>query len=121
MKDHLTPCGVKKYEDWLGTYLRQGGRVTHEYDYPMPRAVDLFEARDGLVITPRYGSRSLSIIVPRSVSFSVLARGHNNIYGYDKDGEAYVLGGFVPTFSDVRARKNKAPVLTLVVNRGAVE
>ena len=91
----LKPAKERYYSDWLSGYLEQeGNEITHVYNYRMPESFML--ACAPLTVTPLYGARALSIIVPEHIDCKVESLGHNNIF-YMKDFSCE--GIFVPFYT----------------------
>jgi hypothetical protein len=58
-------CPVEAYAFWLFTWLSQGGRITHSYNYPMSRNDWLMPTRSSgeLLIPTAYGAQALHLVV----------------------------------------------------------
>lgn len=109
----LRPAQKWEYEAWLTGYLKQGGKVTHFYDYAHP-IQNLYTALSNFVVTPLYGALAVNIIVPKGVHLLGGDTGHSNVYittVFDKGDDAFVYQGFhdsgphfnphfVPAYSD---------------------
>lgn len=92
-KKLLKPAKPWHYKKWVDLYLKNGHRITHPYTGNMPDS--FFLAKKDLVVTPLYGSSSVSIIVPSKINVTFTNLGHNNIF-YMADGT--VEGGWVPLY-----------------------
>jgi hypothetical protein len=90
---------VKDYERWLTSYIEQGGRITHVYDYACPANTLIAGSLNG--ITPTFGAESRNVIVLAEYVPSKNDRGHANIYYYDAEGKARLDGHFVPLYSNM--------------------
>jgi hypothetical protein len=99
-RENLFPClreaTVSEYQSWLAGFIKNGGRPTHCYQYPMPSSFKVAK-RDFETIS-LFGSQSVEIIVPVGVNFFDDGLGHCNLYlmnGFK------VIGGWVPVYSDI--------------------
>lgn len=90
----LSPATPLDYARWLAGYIRQGGELTHSYDYDLPRS--FFVATGNLHLPALYGSRAVSVIVPRGVEVTFDEIGHNALYFMD---DFRVEGSLVPLYS----------------------
>lgn len=89
---------ISDYKKWLAGYLEAGGEITHCYDYPFSRK-RFFIANQDIEVPPLFGARSIGIIVPDGLTWSILVTiGHNEIYQMDGFRQ---FGGSVPIFSDL--------------------
>lgn len=93
-----------EYAAWLSGHLRAGGKVTHPYDYALPRS---FYVLERYADPPElYGALSLSVIVPADVPLGPddLTRtfhgcsGHNSFFFMN---DFWVLSSTVPSYADV--------------------
>jgi len=99
LRGKLVNARVENYVTWLKGYLGNGNLPTHSYDYPMSRVIDeFFFATNDFEISPLFGAKSISIIVPEKVKFLGGELGHNQIYLMD---EYKNIGGFVPVYLDI--------------------
>lgn len=91
----LRPAQKWEYEAWLTGFLRQGGKVTHFYDYDWP-ARNFYTAMSDLVITPLYGALALNVIVPKGIRLLGATTGHCNVYltAAHDDGDIFLYQGF---------------------------
>jgi hypothetical protein len=103
--DGLYPASAEDYAQWLRGYVKNGGKVTHHYDYPFSRARFLYASEDVTVDSRKeYGARSRSIIARKGVkvtrsdpSQSFDGWGHTKVYWLD----GYRANDtFVPVYSD---------------------
>jgi hypothetical protein len=98
VRGSMRPAAPMDYARWLAGHVEAGGRVTHSYDYPMPR--DRFHiARDDFILGPFYGSESLNVIVRSGARFLGGQTGHCNLYFLDGSQSPV----FVPVYPDVIA------------------
>lgn len=91
----LRKMSIDEYRHWLTGYLKNGGKITHYYDYPFGRQT-FYTAMSSGHLTPQYGASSFCVLAPAGVK--ITSGGHNNVFhvdGYTTDG------GFVPMFSDI--------------------
>lgn len=94
-----TSAKVSHYEAWLTGYLKQGGKISHVYNYPMPDEFLVVRKSDNVKISALYGASAKSIIVPWGVSCECEENiGHNNVYFMDG---FKVKGNWVPCYSDM--------------------
>lgn len=109
----MRPAQKWEYEAWLTGYLKQGGNVTHFYDYAWPTK-GFYVPLSDFVITPLYGATSVNVVVPKGVRFLGGQTGHCDVYitnSFDEGGDAFAYQGFhdprphscpsfVPVFTD---------------------
>jgi hypothetical protein len=62
----LLPATNRDYEAWLCAFLRQGGEITHAYDYPMPK--ETYVVSSGVKVIDLKlgycGSDAFNLIIP---------------------------------------------------------
>lgn len=91
----LRPAKVQDYIPWLEGHIANGGRPTHEYDYPFPRW-GWFVAIDDIEPVALYGAQSISIIVPPGISVGAGDWGHCELFFMDD----FTSNSIVPIFLD---------------------
>lgn len=106
-EDTTKPAGLREYLTWLRGYVKEGGKVTHTYDYPFSRAKMRIAVSSPLLIDSdyEYGACARNIIVAEGVTVQRSdPRAHFNGYGHDT---LYLMDGYrlegravVPVFSD---------------------
>lgn len=103
LRAHCRPARAEDYAAWLSAWVKDGGPVTHHYDYPLTRG------DSWLVLTTRpagipelHGSFAVHVIVPEDIGFTPdglpRAIGHNQFYFVEGSRN---VGGWVPLYSDV--------------------
>lgn len=95
MTAKFTPATAADYAVWLALHLKQGGRITHFYDYPMNRA-GMLTALQPFSLAGECGAEAHSILVPEGVAFLGGDLGHCNLL---MSGGS-LKGHFVPVYSD---------------------
>ena len=95
IKKYLRIASVKDYSEWLNGYLKNGGKITHHYDYNLSR---MCVAMGDFHLPPLHGACSFDIIVPTRIHITYDDLGHNNLY-FMKDFSN--VGSFVPCYNDV--------------------
>lgn len=93
----LKEASVEDYKKWLKGYIQQGGKITHVYDYNMPK--EFYIATKDFEMYPLFGANSINVIVPRNVKFLGGDLGHCNLYfedGYRNEGN------LVPIYKDIK-------------------
>lgn len=102
---NLRPAVPEDYAEWLAGYLSRGGRVSHQYSYPMCRGsgthVEFWVTTGDVTLPPLYGSNSVQVIVRPGHRVRVdEGLGHSSVFwldGFTSRG----LDGWVPGYSDV--------------------
>ena len=92
----LRLASVNDYTKWLKGYFLGGGKITHVYDYDMPK--DFYVATKNFKMSPSYGSESFNIIVPRDIKFLGGELGHCKLYFED----GYKNTGDVPIYKNIK-------------------
>lgn len=99
---------LEDYNKWLLAYIKQGGRITHHYDYSCPTYDKLVVLNPGadIELFGMYGAASRNFIIPKKYSFdkysSKFSLDHCNVYGW-QNGRAVAsgcCGAWVPVYSD---------------------
>lgn len=99
---------LEDYNKWLLAYIKQGGRITHYYNYSYPTYENLVVLNPGadIKLLGMYGASSRNFIIPKKYSFdkysSKFSLGHCNVYGW-QNGRAVASGSggaWVPVYSD---------------------
>ncbi len=94
----LRPATAGDYQQWLEGHGKNGGRVTHAYDYPLPAGEFYVAVRD-FEMYPLTGSSAIKVIVPENVKVLGGELGHSNLFfmnGYRR------TGWFTPSFSNAK-------------------
>lgn len=90
------------YAQWLNGFVKNGGIITHNYDYNFPEDHFYIAWTDGIEI-PLFGSMSISIIVPFSINITKTEEhSHNEIYFMD----GFKYKGTVPIYEDINHPNN---------------
>jgi len=89
------PANKKDYANWLIGYLKNGGQVSHVYDYEFP---GFFIAKKDFKLGSLYGANSIQVIIPEGIKTSN-ASGHNTYYFMDDFKTSGY--GWVPIYSDI--------------------
>lgn len=99
MPQTFAACPLDRYVRWLQRYVRNGGQITHVYDYPYDRAGFLLAVRD-FRLGGECGSRARPVVVPSTVRFLGGDLGHCNLY-FEADDTGDAHGSlWVPVYSD---------------------
>ena len=83
---------ISDYNSWLRSFLRAGGKPTHDYDYSWDLAEMYYvtnpKTAPGLRNANMYGSDSRNFIIPKQYNYSTYAHkfdvGHNLVFGWEK-------------------------------------
>ena len=111
-KEGAVDCPPDMYAKWLDAYMRQGGRATHIFDYPMERAgIKLLNHPPELKIPEAFGARALTLVIldkeGRDLSPREDARsyGHGRVYRLTNTPDGVVATtnqpSVVPVYTDV--------------------
>lgn len=86
---------ILDYQRWLDGFLKTGGTITHDYDYPFGRW-DWYIAESNHYVTPLYGAESINLIIPEKFDLIGTDFGHNNYFIM----KGFACNSIVPIFSD---------------------
>lgn len=83
---------ISDYNSWLRSFLRAGGKPTHDYDYSWDLAEMYYvtnpKTAPSLRNTNMYGASSRNFIIPKQYNYSTYAHkfdvGHNLVFGWEK-------------------------------------
>ncbi len=83
---------ISDYNSWLRSFLRAGGKPTHDYDYSWDLAEMYYVTNPKTAPSLRninmYGANSRGFIIPRQYNYSTYAHkfdvGHNLVFGWEK-------------------------------------
>ena len=84
------------YIQWLIRYLKNGGKITHVYDYKM-QLDSWYVALMDFTISPLYGAEHKNLIVKDGVKLKGGTEGHNKLYFMD----GFTTQDIVPIYSDI--------------------
>lgn len=113
----VRPAKISEYVSWVNGYLKQGGKITHDYDYPIERVLkDIFVAESDFYIQPLRGSESVGIIVPKGIKFlgDKNNLGHINLYLEDEFITLSSVFAFVPRYLNIRDLIKSEWVLSII-------
>jgi hypothetical protein len=100
---HCRPATPKDYADWLISYFRGGGLVTHPRSYPMPNGWYVFcPSGKVAVLPPLCGALAISLIVPSGVTGRELVIAGGNSHNHLCFMDEFRPSGCVEMFTDVR-------------------
>ncbi len=124
IEEFCRPAEAIDYAYWLEGYIKNGGQITHHYDYNLPKdrifvlqtdSVQAEIAKKGTIEVPKlHGSSSFSLIIPELIDKESIVddtRSHNRLYymeGFSMNEEDESFN-FVPSYLDVEQE-----MLTLV-------
>lgn len=96
------PIDPESYDAWLTGHLKRGGKVTHFYDYDMPRD-QWYLATLSFEIQPLYGALGIKVVVPEGVKVTG-STGHSALYFMDgfTSRSFRDLPAIVPCFTDTK-------------------
>lgn len=95
---YIIRATIEEYMDWVRGYIENGGKPTHYYDYPFSQESFVI-AKHNFTMMPRYGAKSINIIVPKGVYVMGKDIGHSNLYFMDGYRQ---VGGNVPIYEDMK-------------------
>lgn len=83
---------ISDYNSWLRSFLRAGGKPTHDYDYSWDLAEIYYVTNPKTAPSLRninmYGANSRGFIIPRQYNYSTYAHkfdvGHSLVFGWEK-------------------------------------
>lgn len=114
IEEFCRPAEVIDYAYWLEGYIKNGGKITHHYDYNLPKdklfvlqtgSAQAEIAKKGFLEIPKLtGASAFSLIIPELIEKEAVAdniRSHNNLYymeGFSLNEDGF---DFVPSYLDV--------------------
>lgn len=100
IKDVSRKATKKDYTLWLEGFLKNGGKITHTYDYPI-KMEDFIVIEKDFKLFPLHGAQSIGLIIKEGVKrINGIKdhRGHNELYFMDDYSN---IGNFIPMHSDI--------------------
>lgn len=102
------PAVISDYNRWLRSFLRAGGKPTHDYDYSWDLAKMYYvtnpKTAPSLRNTNMYGASSRTFIIPKQYNYSTYADkfdvGHNLVFGWEKGKPVSNDEHDIPVYSD---------------------
>lgn len=99
---------ISDYNSWLRSFLRAGGKPTHDYDYSWDLAEMYYvtnpKTAPGLRNANMYGADSRNFIIPKQYNYSTYAHkfdvGHNLVFGWEKGKPVSNKDYNIPVYSD---------------------
>ena len=95
MSGKMRPANKADYIVWLMGYLKNGGKITHVYDYKM-QLDSWYVVLLDFTISPLYGAEHKNLIIKKGVKLKGGTEGHNRIYFMDD----FKTHDIVPIYSD---------------------
>lgn len=95
---YVRDASPSDYQVWMDGFLKKGGKVTHRYDYKMPKEFKV--ATSDFDLPAWYGAMAVSVIVPAGINVRYKNLGHNNIYkmsDFSSDGH-----GWIPAYRNIK-------------------
>lgn len=110
IEDFCRPAEVIDYAYWLQGYIKNGGKITHHYDFDLPEddffVLQVYQvqrelAEKGTLRIPvlRGGAHAIHLIIPESIDKKALVsdlESHNELYymeGFNLDEDKHPLVG----------------------------
>ena len=99
---------ISDYNNWLRSFLRAGGKPTHDYDYSWDLAEMYYvtnpKTAPSLRNTDMYGANSRNFIIPKQYNYSTYAHkfdvGHNLVFGWENGKPVSNDDYDIPVYSD---------------------